>query len=191
MTRHAEAAAGAELLSVGNRVAIDGFYGTVQYVGPVDPSRPLVLYYGIEWDDPTRGKHSGAHGGVQYFEARRPGSASFVRALPAARGRRVSLADAVIEKYTDRHAATDGHRHLKVDTDAHQNKAIEMVGFEGIYEKQRFVLALILFLWLTFLILHSQLGRLLTVEVQNAPVDSAGSIGELVPSTLYLRHSPE
>ena len=27
-------------------------------------------WYGIEWDDPDRGKHDGTHEGVKYFECR-------------------------------------------------------------------------------------------------------------------------
>lgn len=41
--------------------------GTILYHGPVPPTKGV--WYGIEWDDPTRGKHSGVHDktGVRYF----------------------------------------------------------------------------------------------------------------------------
>ncbi len=52
--------------------------GTIRYIGPVAPSTGLWL--GIEWDDPTRGKHSGTSAdGTRYFDVRIPGSGSFVR----------------------------------------------------------------------------------------------------------------
>ena len=31
---------------------------------------PIGEWYGIEWDDPDRGKHDGTHEGVKYFECR-------------------------------------------------------------------------------------------------------------------------
>ena len=44
--------------SVGSRVVnVNGLRGTVKYIGPVDGSTGIWL--GVEWDDPTKGKHSG------------------------------------------------------------------------------------------------------------------------------------
>ncbi len=37
------------------------------------------VWVGIEWDDPSRGKHDGMAGGVRYFESTHPTGASFVR----------------------------------------------------------------------------------------------------------------
>ena len=37
------------------------------------------VWLGVEWDDPTRGKHSGEHEGVSYFKTQVPESGSFVR----------------------------------------------------------------------------------------------------------------
>lgn len=40
---------------------VDGFCGTVVYVGPVASAKnPEEVYAGIMWDDPTRGKHDGS-----------------------------------------------------------------------------------------------------------------------------------
>lgn len=50
---------------VGTRVECDGFRGTVLFVGEVPPTKGNWL--GVEWDDPTRGKHSGSHEGIQHF----------------------------------------------------------------------------------------------------------------------------
>lgn len=52
----------------GKRLCTKGNLCTVRYVGEVrgKPGRWL----GVEWDDATRGKHSGTHEGVKYFECK-------------------------------------------------------------------------------------------------------------------------
>jgi hypothetical protein len=50
----------------GSRLSINGALCTVRYVGEVQGTKGQWL--GVEWDDPTRGKHSGDHQGVKYFE---------------------------------------------------------------------------------------------------------------------------
>ncbi|TIC36372.1 hypothetical protein E3Q08_04330 [Wallemia mellicola] len=51
--------------------------GTVKYIGLVDGTEGD--WYGIEWDDISRGKHSGEKEGKQFFETIFPNSATFVR----------------------------------------------------------------------------------------------------------------
>jgi len=62
---------------------------TLRYIGPVttqtertDIERDRV-WLGVEWDDPTRGKHSGTHLGTSYFKSRAEGAASFLRWKPS------------------------------------------------------------------------------------------------------------
>ena len=65
----------------GARVAIgkDRDKATVRYVGPVQGQSGTWI--GLEWDDPSRGKHDGSTGGVKYFEVTSgPTAGSFVRA---------------------------------------------------------------------------------------------------------------
>jgi dynactin complex subunit len=50
---------------VGKRLSFDGQLCTVRYHGEVKGTKGQWL--GIEWDDPTRGKHSGEHQDVRYF----------------------------------------------------------------------------------------------------------------------------
>lgn len=50
----------------GQRVSFDGALCTVRYVGDVEGTKGEWL--GVEWDNPNRGKHSGEHQGVKYFE---------------------------------------------------------------------------------------------------------------------------
>jgi hypothetical protein len=50
----------------GKRLSFDGQLCTVRYHGEVTGTKGEWL--GVEWDDPTRGKHSGENGGTRYFE---------------------------------------------------------------------------------------------------------------------------
>ncbi|KAH9870551.1 hypothetical protein IAQ61_006027 [Plenodomus lingam] len=63
----------------GQRLSYASHPCTVRYTGPVHSTTGTWL--GVEWDDPTRGKHSGSHNGHQYFTCLHPSptSASFVR----------------------------------------------------------------------------------------------------------------
>jgi len=51
-----------ESLSLNQRVRdVDGFLGTVLYIGPVASAKnPAEIYAGVAWDDPTRGRHDGS-----------------------------------------------------------------------------------------------------------------------------------
>ncbi|KAH0542747.1 hypothetical protein FGG08_002886 [Glutinoglossum americanum] len=52
---------------------------TIHYIGSVEGTKGDWL--GVEWDDPSRGKHDGTHGGKRYFQCKSnlPTAASFVR----------------------------------------------------------------------------------------------------------------
>jgi dynactin complex subunit len=63
---------------IGSRVQIFKDHATVRYIGPVIGQEGT--WVGVEWDDPSRGKHDGATGGFKYFECESGLSAgSFVR----------------------------------------------------------------------------------------------------------------
>ena len=49
----------------------------VRFIGLVPPTDGLWL--GLEWDDPSRGKHNGTKDGVTYFACRHVTAGSFVR----------------------------------------------------------------------------------------------------------------
>ncbi|GAA6051813.1 hypothetical protein JCM3770_004986 [Rhodotorula araucariae] len=53
--------------------------GTILYSGPVPPTKGL--WYGVEWDDPVRGRHSGVYEktGERFFETRVEGAGTFLR----------------------------------------------------------------------------------------------------------------
>ena len=53
---------------VGQRLSLRGNRCTVRYIGKVEGTDPDKLWLGVEWDDPTRGKHNGAYLGHSYFK---------------------------------------------------------------------------------------------------------------------------
>ena len=56
------------MLSVGDRLSISSCLCTVLYIGPVEGTSGMWL--GVEWDDPSRGKHSGTRNACEYFSTR-------------------------------------------------------------------------------------------------------------------------
>ena len=53
------------MASVGARINLNNYIGTIKYVGPVNNTTGIWL--GVDWDDPERGKHDGSKDGKQYF----------------------------------------------------------------------------------------------------------------------------
>jgi len=51
---------------IGQRLSYDGILCTVRYIGTVAGTSGTWL--GVEWDDPSRGKHDGRHKDVRYFD---------------------------------------------------------------------------------------------------------------------------
>ena len=58
-----------EQLLINRRIVFNEAIGTIKYVGLVEDAGS-ELWYGIEWDDPSRGKHDGTVKGKRYFHAR-------------------------------------------------------------------------------------------------------------------------
>lgn len=54
----------------GLRLSYDGALCTLRYAGEVAGTSGLWL--GVEWDDPSRGKHDGTHKGTRYFTCKVP-----------------------------------------------------------------------------------------------------------------------
>jgi len=55
-------------LKIGDRIEVGGHRGTIEYIGDVVGTKGEWL--GVDWDDPTRGKHNGSHNNKVYFKAR-------------------------------------------------------------------------------------------------------------------------
>ncbi|RHY34901.1 hypothetical protein DYB32_000598 [Aphanomyces invadans] len=107
----------------------DGFRGSVRYEGPIQGKNASTVYWGVDWDDPSRGKHSGESGGVRYFEAAHPTSGSFV--LPE----KVSLGIGILEALHERYMQSedlDSRAAGRVGTSSGSSKPIQLVGVRKI-----------------------------------------------------------
>ncbi|TPX40833.1 hypothetical protein SeLEV6574_g06383, partial [Synchytrium endobioticum] len=125
---------------IGLRVDVEGQLGTIRFHGSISPSltlpptssrsKPDTLWYGIEWDDPSRGKHSGTHNGIKYFITKHPNAGSFIKPSSKIKFGRSYLA-AVQTKY------------IFNDEDELANmgdwggKVVEAIGWEKIKRKQK------------------------------------------------------
>ncbi|KAL4881993.1 hypothetical protein BJY04DRAFT_187811 [Aspergillus karnatakaensis] len=116
------------------RRSYDGHLCTIRYVGSVEGTSGEWL--GVEWDDPTRGKHSGEHKGMRYFTCLRqhPTAGSFVRPSRPADSQ-LSFLDALRLKY----ASESEQKQARAGPGAGEEKPIrfngkiaEEVGFDKI-----------------------------------------------------------
>ncbi|TVY93885.1 Tubulin-specific chaperone E [Lachnellula willkommii] len=115
---------------VGQRISFESALCTVRYIGPVEGTEKEWL--GVEWDDPTRGKHDGEHKGKRYFtcssKARTAGS--FVRPTRQADPEQ-SFVEAVHQKYaaeiTNQQAPEALDKQIVIS-----GKVAEEVGFDKI-----------------------------------------------------------
>ncbi|XP_066955852.1 tubulin-specific chaperone E-like isoform X1 [Macrobrachium rosenbergii] len=117
-------------MTVGSRVECEGARGTIKFVGEV-ATTPGV-WYGVDWDEESRGKHDGMHKGKKYFETRTQTSGSFVR--PAKVNAGVSLEEAVRGRYQD--DTTIESQHTEQLQRAIGARFVEVVGMEKIGKKQ-------------------------------------------------------
>ncbi len=63
------------LPTIGTRISVNSHLGTVKFVGQVEGT--IGIWIGVEWDDPTRGKHDGSKEGKRYFTCRQDSSKIF------------------------------------------------------------------------------------------------------------------
>ncbi|OAX83423.1 hypothetical protein ACJ72_02222 [Emergomyces africanus] len=120
-------------ISLGSRLSFDGALCTVRYTGEVQGTKGQWL--GVEWDDATRGKHSGEHQGVKYFQckSRHPTAGSFVRPTRQA-DLALSFLQAANEKYVselEHTSSGDGGVSSSKPIEI-SGKIVEEVGFEKI-----------------------------------------------------------
>ncbi|EGC43120.1 tubulin-specific chaperone E [Histoplasma capsulatum var. duboisii H88] len=120
-------------ISLGSRLSFEGGLCTVRYIGEVKGTKGQWL--GVEWDDSTRGKHSGEHDGVKYFQckSKHPTAGSFVRPTRQA-DRNLSFLQAANEKYvSELELVSSGHEDLLSSKPIEiSGKIVEEVGFEKI-----------------------------------------------------------
>eukprot|EP00850_Spirogloea_muscicola_P010097 SM000058S18527 [mRNA] locus=s58:350391:356348:- [translate_table: standard] len=137
---------------------------TVRYVGPV--AGQAGDWLGVDWDDPSRGRHSGDAGGVSHFAAAVPGGASFVRPSRTCAG--VSLLAALEARYTSREP-TAGADDMYILSSGRRRLPIELVGRAQVEAQQ------------------ARLDRLRVAYLPGTGVVSAGCPGELRAAAGNLR----
>jgi len=116
----------------GERICHKGFYGTIRFLGEIQGKQGT--WVGVEWDDPSRGKHSGEVEGTQYFTTKHPGHASFLKQEVLSELFFRTIGTAILEKYADR--TEQDTSELYVPTVRNMRKEIELVGTEKIQQKQ-------------------------------------------------------
>lgn len=103
-------------LRVGQRIRVgSNQVASVRYIGGLD-GHPGTVWVGLEWDDPSRGKHDGSLNGRRYFSCRFGADhASFIKMsrLLASCSVGIPIADAMRERYIS------GHHTPGVDVAAH------------------------------------------------------------------------
>ncbi|KAM4692907.1 tubulin-specific chaperone E isoform 1-T3 [Discoglossus pictus] len=136
----------------GRRILCDGEYATVRFVGNVPPTPGL--WFGVEWDDPVRGKHDGTHNGTKYFTCSHPTGGSFIRPKKANFG--VDFLNALKKRY--------GLKDEENEDIVFGKKTVELVGFDSIHEEQR------------------QLNKLRDISLRECSVSHAGGNEEIYNS---------
>jgi Leucine-rich repeat (LRR) protein len=107
---------------VGKRFLFEGEAGTIKYFGPVDSKDGI--WFGVQFDNPNRGKHSGRVGATEYFTTLKPTQGLFLSAnkvLDFGRG----FIEALEDKYLGKADEKIVHNHSI-------NKEIETVGWSKI-----------------------------------------------------------
>ncbi|PMD14574.1 RNI-like protein [Hyaloscypha hepaticicola] len=118
---------------IGQRVSFESNLCTIRYIGAVEGTDKVWL--GVEWDEPSRGKHDGSHKGKRYFkcmcQSPSPTAASFLRTTRL-KDEEQTFLEAVHSKYADYTPS------ILTDPTVVQisGKVVEEVGFDKIREQQ-------------------------------------------------------
>lgn len=119
---------------VGTRFHItSGHLGTIKYVGPVDGTPGI--WYGVEWDDPNRGKHDGVKDGRRYFTCLVPNAGSFIRPSKSLNFGVTFLAALSAKYVDDTHDVSD--REKIIFGSSKRAIEVEAVGFDKVRSKLR------------------------------------------------------
>ncbi|CCF60665.1 hypothetical protein KAFR_0L00580 [Kazachstania africana CBS 2517] len=113
---------------IGDRLMVDDELCTIKYIGPIREWSTAPAY-GVEWDNPKRGKHSGTISGIQYFTTRLANAGSFLKEAKVKGLRRKSFYKALTEIYGDSQQISNS---LYLGA-----KKIEGLGFDALNERNR------------------------------------------------------
>lgn len=150
-----------ENIHLNARVKIQGFYGTIKYVGSVE-NHPGI-WVGVEWDDVSRGKHDGVVNNIRYFQTVHPYSGSMVRVEKL--GEFQTLEEAIIDRYYEKDENVLDEYLIKETRQFMQAPLLEIVGMDKIRKKQ------------------SNLDELKEVALVGAPVNKCGDLSQLLNIT--------
>eukprot|EP00730_Choanoeca_flexa_P008286 TRINITY_DN12472_c0_g3_i7.p1 TRINITY_DN12472_c0_g3~~TRINITY_DN12472_c0_g3_i7.p1 ORF type:complete len:497 (+),score=116.34 TRINITY_DN12472_c0_g3_i7:85-1575(+) len=96
-------------MPMGRRVKVGSHVGTIRFFGTVAETGE---WYGVEWDDPTRGKHNGTYKEQRIFETKSdlPTCASFIKPRKVSWGS--DIATSIEQRYTSgSHLGNDATLH--------------------------------------------------------------------------------
>ncbi|XP_063699303.1 tubulin-specific chaperone E [Culicoides brevitarsis] len=144
-----------ENIHLDGRVKVQGFYGTIKYVGAVE-NHPGI-WVGVEWDDVSRGKHDGVVKGIRYFQTSHPYSGTLVR-LEKLLGDFQTLEEAIIDRYYEKDEIVLDESLIKEARQFMHAPLLEIVGMDKIRQKQ------------------SHLDELCDVSVAGAPINRCGDL---------------
>ncbi|KAL9025162.1 MAG: hypothetical protein Q9180_007716 [Flavoplaca navasiana] len=122
-----------EMMS-GRRLSYEGHLCTVRWHGEIDGLKGQWL--GVEWDDPSRGRHDGTYAGNRYFKcwSKEPTAASFIRPDSKRINGSQSLLCALRAKYGSENTPKGGDG--KSSPIVISGKEVDEVGFDVISKKQ-------------------------------------------------------
>ena len=128
----------------------NGFRGTIRYVGTVCTSikKPTFIWYGIEWDEMTRGKHDGSvispvtKERIRYFQCETSSGGSFVK--PKKIIMPTSFLNEIRQRYEEEEEGstskkTNSIRRIAAEFDGEEGRQfeVELVGVDKILKRQR------------------------------------------------------
>ncbi|XP_071545975.1 tubulin-specific chaperone E [Panulirus ornatus] len=175
-------------VSIGSRIECERSRGTVKWIGEVPSTQGT--WYGVDWDDVTRGRHDGSHKGVKYFETRFPTSGSFVRPTKVNTG--MTLEAAVRGRYQDdptieSQVTEQLQRTIKA-------RFVEVVGMDKVGQKQSRLEELetvVLCGWMVWGTDQSDLAALLPrlqdLDISNSLLSSWDSVAQITCQLPCLR----
>lgn len=115
------------------RIRVGQDFGCIKYIGTVDGHDGQWI--GVEWDDPSRGRHNGTVNGHYYFETKFPKSGSLIRSEKIHKFE--TLEDAIRERYLPPEQQSFINDELLNEArDALSAPFMKVVGMEKLRERQ-------------------------------------------------------
>jgi len=127
MERESNSSDKERVIQVGHRIEVLNERGFVRFIGSLETCETSALWVGIEWDNPTRGKHDGTYNGKKYFHCIR-NKGSFIKLEQLEKIPRRSFVEALMDKYCFDNLEQISHASNKF----FGNKEAQFVGFDKV-----------------------------------------------------------